>query len=685
MRGRLWLLVAVCLSLLLPAARAQTRVINGGRVQVGANDISGIFQVTVPISDAQTKALSTTGITVVPAPGAGLAIEPILAILYAQTAAGAYTNIDAGAFLGIQMGGVYRMGFVPNDASIATGSPTRASDLLGSTTPRSVRFLPYFDTESVHANGFVPSVEQTSTFVNAALQLTLANAGSGDLTGGNAANVLQVFVVYRVISTTSPLTVTCPANLSTTSSDGSAVAVTYAAPTISGGVSPTGAYDLASGSSFDPGATSSTTRVTYTASSTDGQAAACSFTVTVTNISGSGLTFGAYYVARSGSDTVSCAQAKNAATPKQTIVAGLACLAAGDTLYVRAGTYDEHLLNSQSQRQVAGGTSWANKVRIAAYPGETVWMRPTSGSISAVIWFVTETSQYIELDGINLDASAMTDIAGLVTGGTDPATQMAHHIRIQHAEIIRATTSGGCLSGGCPETDAILFGAHEVEGTIGSNEALNLNIHGGASAFGYGIYLSGPNNLVDGCNIHDTSSAGVQIYNGGGDSADHNIVRNTRIHDIATSGQGRGWGILIGGDHNQIYNNVIDGVTLSFTSTSAGIYVYSGASNLVANNTVTANAMPGIVINGGQVGNVIQNNIAYLNTGGDYIDGGSGTTHDHNLEGTDPVFVNAGAFDFHLQTISPAKTSGVTVAGVTTDHDGFTYASPPSIGAYQFH
>src|SRR5438477_12176503 len=48
-----------------------------------------------------------------------------------------------------------------------------------------------------------------------------------------------------------------------------------------------------------------------------------------------------YYVAPSGSDGASCASAQNTLTPKQTINAGIGCLSGGDTLIVKAGTYNE--------------------------------------------------------------------------------------------------------------------------------------------------------------------------------------------------------------------------------------------------------------------------------------------------------------------------------------------------------
>ena len=82
----------------------------------------------------------------------------------------------------------------------------------------------------------------------------------------------------RVSIAGAKLYVTCPANKTVQSSNGSAVAVTYSATT-EGGVAPvTVSGTPASGSLFPVG----TTTVHVNARSSDGQSSWCSFTVTVT-------------------------------------------------------------------------------------------------------------------------------------------------------------------------------------------------------------------------------------------------------------------------------------------------------------------------------------------------------------------------------------------------------------------
>ena len=125
------------------------------------------------------------------------------------------------------------------------------------------------------------------------------------------------------------LTVTCPANISVASSNGSPVVVTYSAST-SGGVAPmTVTGTPASGSSFPVG----TTPVQVTARSSDGQTASCGFSVTVTYSPAPAPSgFGP-------SSTITCPSGAVDIWPGASIQTAVNQLAGSTTFCIRAGTH----------------------------------------------------------------------------------------------------------------------------------------------------------------------------------------------------------------------------------------------------------------------------------------------------------------------------------------------------------
>jgi hypothetical protein len=399
-----------------------------------------------------------------------------------------------------------------------------------------------------------------------------------------------------------------------------------------------------------------------------------------------------YYVSRGGSNNNSCAQAKSPSTPKQTIAAGISCLSGGgDTLLIRAGTYDE-ILQSPQFLTIASGTSWSNKVRIAAYPGETVWVKPSTVDLNSqgfVIWIVHHAS-YIEFDGINVDGT-LVGISGFGVGGQDNFP-FAHHIRYQNAEVIR----GDCRkwsSAQC-ETDGIGIGGHIFAGAEGGIEILNNNVHGTNGGLGYGIYVAGPNNLIDGNNIHHTSVGGIQVYNGGGDSPDNNIVRNNRIHDITDSHDpfpagGRFWGILVAGNNNLVYNNLLynnDVGNVFPVEDKSVLGVFYGTGNKFYNNTAYNNNAIGVKLDVKAENTEVKNNIVYAGKGSNIINFGNRTVQSNNLFDVDPLFVSPSAGNFQLQPGSKAIDAGASLSIVTTDFmgGGRPEGATLDIGAYEY-
>jgi hypothetical protein len=152
------------------------------------------------LTDAQIKALPTTPITLVSAPGSGKRIKVIGAALRVDSTAGAYTNIDA-TYSAIA---VYYLGDFSQwatagvvDDSTATPSLARRTTLSGGTGIGSADLPPYVD---IFTQGWtVPNIVGSGVSENKALAIAADNDGTGNFTGGNAANTLRVDVTYLVL------------------------------------------------------------------------------------------------------------------------------------------------------------------------------------------------------------------------------------------------------------------------------------------------------------------------------------------------------------------------------------------------------------------------------------------------------------------------------------------------------
>ncbi len=241
------------------------------------------------------------------------------------------------------------------------------------------------------------------------------------------------------------------------------------------------------------------------------------------------------------------------------------------------------------------------------------------------------------------------------------------------------------------------------DGTVVGNLVYNINSFGnpayGNERSAGGIYVDGGTNILIERNIVHHSNIGIELASEHGGTATSFItLRNNFFYSNTQAG------IAIGGYdkrrgstencvivNNTLYNNFTQG------DWGAELYIqFDTRNNIIKNNIISANAFKRYIESWSAVmtNNVVDYNLYFASgggTAGTWIWKGvtystfaayqSGSGNDTNgLVGTDPLLVNPGAGDLHLQSTSPAIDRGqnLTESG-TLDIDGQTRIQGPAI------
>jgi len=375
-----------------------------------------------------------------------------------------------------------------------------------------------------------------------------------------------------------------------------------------------------------------------------------------------------YYASLTGSDS----NPGTLSQPFATINHAVRGLKPGDTLLIRAGTYAESLVNA-----IPGGISWSAPVTVAAYPGETVTLRPASNTADAILYFASCCEKYIIVQGLIIDASNARADAVKITWSSSLGA--SSHIRLQNDEIENTPNGMGILIKGDPSTG----------NNVDYNEIINCKIHNnGSTSLQHGIYISTSHNLIDGSDVYSNAGYGIHLYDMDAHNSlfvQSNVIRNCKVHDNSTATGYSGGIVIATGDNNLVYNNLVYNNTRALTG---GIELYHNVNaTYVLNNTVYNNDYFGITNESAATNSVIQNNIVYNNASGGINNNGTAATIDHNTSNSQsPMFVNPLANDFHLHAGSPTIDAGITLSQVPVDFDGLKRPQGPAycIGAYEF-
>jgi len=315
-----------------------------------------------------------------------------------------------------------------------------------------------------------------------------------------------------------------------------------------------------------------------------------------------------YYVSPSGSDSAS----GSAVEPWKSIQHGVDQLNAGDTLLIRAGSYNEKI-----EIDVSG--TGTDPIRIAVAPGEEAVI--DGSGITASIF----DQSHLIIDGLEITGNAMADAQGILIEGACAGITIRnntiHGIHFSpdpNASVNSSTNAQPLIVYGSdadtPVSDLLIEG-NEIYGCrTGYSEALAVN----GNVDGFEIREN---------SIHDITNIGIDVIghedtspDPSTDAARNGVVRNNSVINCisayATSG-----GIYVDGGRSLVIENNIsrhNGYGIEIGCENAG---YTASDIIVRNNLLIDNEVAGVAMGGfdypsgtGRVENTtIRNNTLFKN------------------------------------------------------------------------
>ena len=410
---------------------------------------------------------------------------------------------------------------------------------------------------------------------------------------------------------------------------------------------------------------------------------------------------GTYYLAPTGNH----ANPGTLSEPWRTIQHAAGALVAGDTVYIRVGTYHERVFPANSG-------SDGNIITYAAYPGEVVTIDGTGVEVLEYNGlFDLSGRSYIRVSGLRVINSAyygiLAENSGYITiennythntYSSGISAWNSHHIIVDHNEVTGACTSGWQESLSISNTDTFEVRYNIVHGVMPGTDGKE----------GITIKDASTHGRVYGNEVYNLNRVGIYVDAETGHLFDVAVYQNV-VHDIEAMGislaSERG-GLV---ENVLLYNNISYDNLVGLWLSACCIATHPFKDITIVNNTFAYNGRGGwgggIGIENLQMQNVIiRNNISSQNIYGQMAAPPSILsllTVDHNLTdgdrdpdwefygvddlvGVSPQFVNPLGADFHLEASSPAIDAGSLQGAPAADFAGLPRDTHPDIGAYEY-
>ena len=361
-----------------------------------------------------------------------------------------------------------------------------------------------------------------------------------------------------------------------------------------------------------------------------------------------------YYISPTGSDTTGNG---TLASPWGSLKKAHDNLSPGDTVYARGGTYENSAgQDMQGARWTASGIP-GSPITIAAYPGETpVFHRASGGQKFLLMRVVDSAPKGVGIHDVTIDGLTIDGYQNAIS--TRGCPSFINNTTWSYSDCANARDIlGKPIPDEVRHMDNIIIRNNTILNSIGHGiypgaQTRNIEIYNNRieNPGGHGIHL-----------FHETGVIGGEIYN--------NVVSGGKV----------GIGVYTEANGVNVYNNTI------YNQTVAGLKFGNVIDVVVENNVVLENTAPAISSTSGtgELADISFDHNLYYRTNSGPIAIWGGTNYqdlaawqgiigpdDDNSEEANPLFVNAGAADFHLQSGSPAIDTGASTHAPSVDIDG---------------